>query len=92
MTAPKEPGTGFLLFAMILCLGSGGAFEAILYFVFGWQIAALPVLAFLCVLGYRAAWVPADGNAGTRGNDAGAGYVIRLDPDDPDAGVPRRGA
>lgn len=94
-----DPSTGTALFGLMLAASSFIAFEMILYLKFGWEIAALPVLAMLMVLGYRMCWVPADGsagpmggNAGARGSGAGAGYVVRLDPDDPDAGLPRRKA
>jgi hypothetical protein len=92
MATRKEDSTGFVLFGLVLWAGGGGTFEAILFYTFGWQIAALPVAAFLCVLGHRVVWPPADGNAGTSGSRAGTPYVVQLDPEDPDAGVPRQRA
>lgn len=99
MSNQGDPSTATALFGAVLaCVGFIG-FEAILYAEFGWKIAALPVFAIIAVLGYRACWVPTDGtagpmggSAGTRGSAAGMPYVVQLDPDDPDAGVPRRGA
>lgn len=96
MSAQREPSTGFVVFGLVLFAGPGIAFEAILYFTFGWQIAALPILACLIVLGYRIVWVPVDGSgngsAGTREPGAGMRYMVELNPEDPDAGVPRKGA
>lgn len=92
MVAQKEHSTAFSLFGVLLWAGAFMAFEMILWTRFGWEIAALPPLAFLTKLGYDVAWPPANGNAGTNGNGTGTGYVIELNPDDPDAGLPRRGA
>jgi hypothetical protein len=97
MANQGDPSTGVALLGLVLAAGGFFSFETILYFQFGWQIAALPVAAIIAVLGYRLCWVPTDGsagpmggNAGASGSDAGTGYVVRLDPEDPDAGIPRR--
>jgi hypothetical protein len=92
MANQGDPSTGFAIFGLFLFGIGGGAFEAILFYKFGWQVAALPLAAFLCVVGYQIAWPPANGNAGTSGNGAGVPFVVRIDPDDPDAGLPRRKA
>lgn len=99
MTNQGDPSTATALFgALLACAGFIG-FEMILFFEFGWRIAGLPVCAVIAVLGYRLCWVPADGSAGPMGGNAGANgsgagmpYVVQLNPEDPDAGVPRRGA
>lgn len=88
MNAQKEPSTGFAVFGLVLFAGPGIAFEMILWHFFGWHVAALPILAALCVLGYRIAWPVDSGNAGAGGNGAGVPYAIRINPEDPDAGIP----
>jgi hypothetical protein len=92
MSANNDPSTGFAIFGLILWAVSGGAFEWLLFDLFGWKIAALPVLGYLCVLGYQIVWPPVSGSAGTGGSGTGVPYAVRIDPDDPDAGIPRRGA
>lgn len=90
MPPQKDPSTPVALFGALLFLASFGAFEWILFDTFGWRIAALPALAIFGTLGYVLCWVPVSGNAGTSGNGTGTGYTVQLDPDDPDAGIPRR--
>lgn len=92
MVQQKEPGTAFAVFGLILFLVSGVAFELILWHKFDWEIAALPACLAFGSIGFRIAWPPADGNAGASGNGAGVPYAVRIDPDDPDAGVPRQSA
>lgn len=92
MASRKDPSTGFAIFGLVLFIGPGIAFEMILFYTFGWQIAALPFLAAFALLGYRIAWPPVDGNAGTGGNGAGVPFALQIDPEDPDAGIPRQGA
>jgi len=92
MSDRKEPSTLAALFGMLLFAGGGIAFEMILWQRFGWEIALLPVCIVFAVVGYQLCWVPADGNAGTGGSGTGTGYVVQVNPEDPDAGIPRRGA
>lgn len=93
MVQRNEPSGGFLAFGMILFVGGGMSTLALLWITFGWQVAVIPVAAWVCLIGYRVCWVPADGsgngNAGTGAGTAGVPYVVQLDPEDPDAGIPR---
>jgi hypothetical protein len=92
MTQQKEPSAAFAVFGLVLFIVSGMIGELILWQRFGWEVAALPACLAFGTIGFRIAWPPADGNAGARGSGAGAPYVIQLDPEDPDAGIPRRPA
>lgn len=96
MSDRKAPGIAFEVTGLILFLASGMTFVMILWQRFGWEFAALAACLAFGTVGFRMCWGPASGSAGTgagaRGSDAGVPFAVALDPEDPDAGIPRRPA
>jgi len=80
------------LVGLILLAASPIAFLALLVVHIGWWVLVFPALALTTFLGWRMATVRGNGSAGAREREAGMPYAVELDPDDPDAGVPRRSA
>lgn len=85
-------GTTRPIIGLILLSISPTGFLALLVWQVGWWSLAFPALGLLALLGWRMVTVPASGSAGAGGNGAGVPYVIQLNPEDPNAGVPRRKA